>query len=492
MEISLDESSIKINESNDCSQTIFETKKLNNLLNDPNYLEKKIGIYFKELLPKMENKGDFCYCDNCNNLLLYFYNDIFSSLDKIIYSCKCTQNQKREISINEFFSKYIKNSEDKEKEIYQHLACNVCLNKYCSYCNNHGENFCEQKHLNKENNSHKDEILIRFDENIIINYIKYIMLKLNFNHGNYILDEKNDEETSKFNKFKYLINIIILNFIFFPTYNIYQNIKNLYSALTEYTVFCLKDKKSNKFKEGIEIINKNELEELEPDLYPLVININLVQSKVYDTAQLNPFENLEELNLRGNCISNIASFLNAKWKNLKTLNLAGNILGDENIEYFENIDLQNLVCLILDQNNFTNYDLFIAIAKNKKESFKKLEDLRLGINDFKVGKNNQNKKGKNLGPRKTLEELVIDFKDLDFSKVKKLYINNGVFNQKTANELIPLLNLKNLEDLDISYNHLTNFDFIEKCDWKIKHISYKGNHYKLKDEFKLKKMFKNI
>ena len=41
MEISLDESSIKINESNDCSQTIFETKKLNNLLNDPNYLEKK-------------------------------------------------------------------------------------------------------------------------------------------------------------------------------------------------------------------------------------------------------------------------------------------------------------------------------------------------------------------------------------------------------------------------------------------------------------------
>ena len=81
---------------------------------------------------------------------------------------------------------------------------------------------------------------------------------------------------------------------------------------------------------------------------------------------------------------------------------------------------------------------------------------------------------------------------MDFSSVKKLYVNSGVFNQKTAKELLPLLNLKNLEYIDFSYNNLTNFDFIDKCDWKIKTINYKGNHYKLNDEFKLKKKFKNI
>jgi hypothetical protein len=210
---------------------------------------------------------------------------------------------------------------------------------------------------------------------------------------------------------------------------------------------------------------------------------------------VNPFENLEELNLRENCIENIKPFLDAKWKNLKTLNLSANKLGDENIEYFENIDLKYLICLILDQNNFTNYDLFIAIAKNKKGSFKKLEDLRVGINDFKVRKITKNKKKneKETRPKKTLEELIIEFKDLNFSEVKKFYVNNGVFTQKTAQSLLPLLNLEKLTHLNIGFNNLTNLKIImKKCNWKLlKNLAWEGNYFKSEEDMKIIDEYKN-
>ena len=485
-------SSIIMNENNDFSQSeIIEDKTLYNNLDDP--FEKRFGKYYSDLLTKLEKKGYFFYCENCNNLLLHFDNDSLLSLDEIVYSCNCTGNKKETIPIDELFTKFIKNEKDNKNEIYQHFTCNICLKRFYYYCKDHGVNFCMEKHLNEENSSHKDEKLLRFEEHDIIGFIKYIIFKFDF--GNYKFDETDDEETLKFKKFKELIEIILINFILFPNYNIYQNIKNLYDALMNFSIYCVKNNKSNKFNEGIEIINnKNELEELDPDLYRYVININLKQSKAYNTAKFNSFENLEELNLRENCINSIASFLNIKWKNLRALNLSGNKLGDENIEYFENLDLQKLVSLILDQNNFSNYDLLIAIAKNKKGSFTNLEDLRIGFNDFKVGKNiiSKKKKKKNSRPRKTLEELIIEFKDLNFNKVKKLYVNNGVFIQKTAEKLLPIIALKNLKILDTSFNHLTNLKFFEKCNWKIKKLHYKGNHLKLDDIFPLKIIFKDL
>ena len=242
------------------------------------------------------------------------------------------------------------------------------------------------------------------------------------------------------------------------------------------------------------IFSKIKIDELEPDIYPYVINLNLKQSKAFNTAKLNSLQNLEELNLREDCIRNIKSFLSHKWKCLKSLNLSGNKLGDENIDYFEYLDMENLVSLILEQNNFSNYDLFIVIAKNKNESFKNLEDLRIGFNNFKVENVNISKKKKKINsrPRKTLEELAIEFKDLNFNNVKKLYVNNGVFIQKTAEKLLPNLALKNLEYLDISYNHLTSISFFEKCDWKIKNLYYIGNHLKLYEIFALKQKFKDL
>jgi hypothetical protein len=204
--------------------------------------------------------------------------------------------------------------------------------------------------------------------------------------------------------------------------------------------------------------------------------------------------------------------LKAKWKNLRSLNLSSNYLGDENIKYFRRLELNELTSLILDYNHFTNYELFIAIGKNSKGSFQKLEDLRLGLNDFRVAKK-ANKKNSdknniesntNMGnkieikskktklERKTLEELKGEFADLKFNKLKKFYAYNGVFNQETAETLIPLIKMENLENFNISYNNLRNINFTKYCDWKkLKYFDYSGNYYK-DDTLWLKEKFPNL
>ena len=109
-------SSIIMNENNDFSQSeIIEDKTLYNNLDDP--FEKRFGKYYSELLTKLEKKGYFFYCENCNNLLLHFDNDSLLSLDEIVYSCNCTGNKKETIPIDEPFTKFIKNEKDNKNEI---------------------------------------------------------------------------------------------------------------------------------------------------------------------------------------------------------------------------------------------------------------------------------------------------------------------------------------------------------------------------------------
>ena len=109
-------SSIIMDENNDFNQNeILEDKILINNLNAP--FEKSNCKYYSELLTKLEKKGYFFYCENCNNLLLHFDNDSLLSLDEIVYSCNCTGNKKETIPIDELFTKFIKNEKDNKNEI---------------------------------------------------------------------------------------------------------------------------------------------------------------------------------------------------------------------------------------------------------------------------------------------------------------------------------------------------------------------------------------
>ena len=69
---------------------------------------------------------------------------------------------------------------------------------------------------------------------------------------------------------------------------------------------------------------------MEKKLYPLVRKLELRQLKLFDGENYNIFniinnlENLIELDLSENCMYSIESLINAKFKNLKILNIKKN------------------------------------------------------------------------------------------------------------------------------------------------------------------------
>jgi hypothetical protein len=184
---------------------------------------------------------------------------------------------------------------------------------------------------------------------------------------------------------------------------------------------------------------------------------------------LNSFENLIELNLAENCIYSIESLQKAKFKNLKNLYLFKNLLNDDNIKFFKNLCCKELTTLDLEDNNFTNYELLIEIGKN----FKKLEILKIGSNTFYVKP--KNKKDK----RRNINIIVEELKKIDFSNIKVFSANNGACPQIAVNNIIPALNLKFWDQVDLRNNQLSNLDVIKThINDNNKNNFYKGNFIK--------------
>ena len=147
-------------------------------------------------------------------------------------------------------------------------------------------------------------------------------------------------------------------------------------------------------------------------------------------------------------------------------------MGDENIVFFENLNAKELISLDLEFNNFTKYELLIAIGNNKHGSFKKLEELKIGYNDFKIIEKKNQKKN-----RKSLEEIVDELKKLDFSSIRVLSANNGSLPQKAAEKILPALNLKSYENVDIRFNNIKNLNFANGIKYN-KDLFCEGNFIK--------------
>ena len=133
--------------------------------------------------------------------------------------------------------------------------------------------------------------------------------------------------------------------------------------------------------------------------------------------------------------------------------------------------MKELISLNLENNNFTKYELLLAIGNNKKKSFRKLEELKIGYNHFQIFEKKGNKKD-----RKTLQEIVNELEKCDFSNIKILSANNGGFTQKSIEKILPALKLKNYENIDIRYNDLKNLDFIKGNNYN-KNLFYEGNFF---------------
>ena len=286
MESNLDSKlgSIEVKEDESISY-IFDINNIINNFNDPSYFENTIGIYYSKAFPEIIKINELYYCKNCHNCpTFYFDNDILKEFNNIVvkYSCKCS-NEIHSINIEEFNLKFKYNKDDIEKDIKKYLCCSTCSEKFNYYCLNHDKNLC--KNYNKENTDHKDEKVFTFEENIVYIYLNHLKSKFNFEEK-----EKKEEDYKDFPKFRDLVKILINNYILYPSYSLYKSIKNLYDALIFFAFYSYENGLKSPYGDGTEIIrNKNELSKLDPKFYPLIINLNLRQSRAYYITIIGEF-----------------------------------------------------------------------------------------------------------------------------------------------------------------------------------------------------------
>ena len=75
-----------------------------------------------------------------------------------------------------------------------------------------------------------------------------------------------------------------------------------------------------------------------------IIEININRNNLNDISELCKLDliNLEKLILRENCISDIKPLINAKFKNIKVIDLELNKIGDDNIPHLSKLKYENL------------------------------------------------------------------------------------------------------------------------------------------------------
>lgn len=373
--------------------------------------------------------------------------------------------------------------EENIKDIKSELVCKKCKSIFSSFDSKNSNNIC----TNCYPKGNKDEKFNNFQTRSILNNLKYLIyFAIDENEQANIKEDKNNnsdsaekkEKLKKSQVLKDLITTTIINYIIYPNYNLYLTIKNLFETFSDYCE--TPDNPDNKyyFKKIIEINrNKKKLINLNSSLNNFVIKVDVRQLKFYEDLIekyiVKKFKNLIELNLWENCIYSIKPLLNAEWLNLKYLVLCFNKLSDENIIFIENLNAKELISLDLEFNNFTKYELLIAIGNNKHGRFKKLEELKIEYNDFKIIE----KKNKKKENRKSLEEIVDELKKLDFSSIRILSANNGSLPQKAAEKIIPAFRLKNYENVDIRFNNIKNLNFVNGIKYN-KDLFFEGNFIK--------------
>ena len=327
------------------------------------------------------------------------------------------------------------------------------INKHKSHCINCNIDLCEDCILSKRCENH-DFIILDLDYKKK-DYFKFFIKK----H-----DKTEDNDENIF--FCKLIKALLY------TNEEYPNIRTLKSLENVYDFFKFLDKiNKNSIYENKENssksteIQKGEKIEMDKNFIFIKKKSDLTKKKLLNSVieEINMdkqnFRNLKLLSslldknrdynflkklvLSGNNLKTIKHLVNKKSKhcvfsNLEHLDLSRNFLGDENIAYIEKLNCNNLKTVYLYTNMFTDYTIFNMLKKN----FKELELLYIGFNRFI----------KNV---EKLEEII-------FEKKKKIGLTY-VFNEDNY-ENFGKFNLKNLEELYIQSNGISNLDIFEKMN----------------------------
>ena len=237
-----------------------------------------------------------------------------------------------------------------------------------------------------------------------------------------------------------------------------------------YTDFESDDDYTENFKSEEEnlILNKiNLLQKKILNFMNITLNINLTGNetkldlsyKNIDDKTLNLFtglklKNIEELNLSHNNISNVKILKNLNLKKIKKLELSFNKINkmENPVKNINKIINNKKIEINLDKNNLIQKDIkeiqdFIMNDETNKNNLSEYE--YLSIDDIK-----KQKIEKLLSKLKSLEQKVLSYFNLTG---KEIYINltNSNFNDNKL-ELLSGVEFKNLEELNLSHNKITN------------------------------------
>ena len=250
----------------------------------------------------------------------------------------------------------------------------------------------------------------------------------------------------------------------------YDRCNKITNKIKIYSDFESNDDYTENFKSEEEnlILNKiNLLQKKILNFMNITLNINLTGNetkldlsyKNIDDKTLNLFtglklKNIEELNLSHNNISNVKILKNLNLKKIKKLELSFNKINkmENPVKNINKIINNKKIEINLDKNNLIQKDIkeiqdFIMNDETNKNNLSEYE--YLSIDDIK-----KQKIEKLLSKLKSLEQKVLSYFNLTG---KEIYINltNSNFNDNKL-ELLSGVEFKNLEELNLSHNKITN------------------------------------
>ena len=377
----------------------------------------------------------------------------FVKLYKIKLTCDCYNKQI-------FDLKYINNNfifdledpfeEDKCNKYENYFKCKIHNFLFQFFCNNCSNNLCkeciklhscEQNDLidfNKKFNEIKKDI--KFIDNAFYgeNEFLFDLFKDEELDKDLTLDEeKNNNDNIIY--LKRIISTLLYEYFSTPNMEIINNINNVKKMLINDT--NIYDKNSD-MQQNYEIFS-----EYEYDYYinNLRINKDLIKKieivgynfnmKILENAILT---NLENINLKGNNISDISPLKTVNFVNLKILNLYSNQISDDMIKYIYDFNFPKLENLNFGFNNLKSFEIFKSI-----EHFKELKTLNLTSNHFVI---------------KIPENFHIN--ELEFFSLEVIDFSNGIFCDETIKFIFPKLKLQKLKSIDLTSNNLHKLDFI--------------------------------
>ena len=360
-------------------------------------------------------------CENCSDPIIIDF--IKNNFDELNLSCQCYT--KKSIKIEEI--------ESKLKDY------NSNYNNYINYCNL-CDIYLDNEDSNKHPKAHKKYFIVFEKLNTAhdIRIIEEMLLDEEINNN------KKFKTMNKNNKLKKIIDILINDY----EYNeknliIINNIKNIlnhFKIKINY-LYELEDyiKETNPNKNIKNNINDHEYKQSSLEEIRVIelngANNNDILNKLCCNEIKNKLVNLLELTLMNSNLNDIKPLLNVNFKNLKLLNLELNKLSDDMIDIIKDLKFPELKELKLENNNFTNYDIFKSI-----QSFKKLENFNIKSNRF-IYNGDKNK-----------------YKNISLNTIKEMDVSNGVFVDNSI-ELLFQFELKELEILKLNGNYLSLFPF---------------------------------